>query len=379
VKIAVGGSAVKVTEIREKREKSESLLKVKRGKVRGMSPASSRRAEFFMRSIDRRAVKRTDVLTQTTGPDGLSRSDWPKVEQARRAWEKRFERKYGKDAACLIWKKEEHKDGRPHLHRLLLWVVKPPSWKEFIDWDDLAWAESLGVPVHRVRCKYEQMRSWAGVSNYLKKYIGKAVKDEELSDSFTGRCWGVRWAENVPRVFREEVVSAEVGKRYLRVLRKLQSRKREKFYRRSSADREWRRIRQSEKPFVDANNEPLCGSGMDDRVRFWREECEQEIKRVRPSCLMRRRENLWSQDLKTGKLELTGEEVSSRACGTHFVESDEAEKLLAFIKRAARGLGPEGLGRVLACEARWAVVAAERKREKPCPVEIDTMPDDVPF
>ncbi len=383
VQIAVGGSAVKVTEIREKREKKERLLLVreKRGKVRGMSAASSRRAEFFLRSIDQRAVKRCDFITQTSGPDGLSQSDWPKVEQARRAWEKRFERKYGNHSACCIWKKEPHKDGRPHLHRLLLWMVEPPSLKEFREWDDLAWAESLGVLVHRVRCKIERMRTWAGVSCYLRKYIGKEVKDEELSDVFTGRCWGVRWAQNAPREVREEVVGPEVGKRYLRVLRKLQSRKREKFYRRSRADREWRRIHLL-KAIVDANNNPMFRFGcLDEQVRWWRVECEQEIKRVRPSCLMRRRENLWSQDLKTGKLELSGEEVTSRAYGTHFVQAEQAEKLLAFIKRAARGLSPDGLGPVLACEARWAVIrqGEVRKREKPCPGESGTIIDDVPF
>lgn len=381
VQIAVGGSAVKVTEVREKREKKERLLLVKRkrGQVRGMSPASSRRAEFFLRSIDQRAVKRCDFITQTSGPEGLSQSDWPKVEQARTRWEKRFEREFGKHAACCIWKKEPHKDGRPHLHRLVLWVTAPPSLKEFRDWNDLAWAGSLGVPVHRARCRVERMKTWAGVSFYLRKYIGKTVKDEEFSEAMTGRCWGVRWEENAPREVREEVVSAAVGKRYLRVLRKLQSRKREKFYRRSRADKEWRRVRFT-KALTMGNRVYRTFADVADQVKWWRDECGQEIKRVRPSCLLRRRENLWSQDVKTGKLELSGEEVVSRAYGTHFVQSDQAEKLLAFVKRAASGFAAEGMGQVLACEARWMMAAATlSKVRKRGSADDDMIADDVPF
>ncbi len=231
VKVANGGSAVRCTEIMEKREKKPRRFARKRGRVRGMSRAAARRAEFFLRSINQEAVKGCFFITQTAGPEVLAVNDWAKVERARRSWETKFERKYGKDAACCIWKKEPHKDQRPHLHRLLLWVVPPPSLEEFREWDDVAWAESLGAPVERCRCQVQGVMTWAGITIYLRKYIGKTVKGEEFGGAVTGKCWDIRWRKNAPIEFYEEIVTPEVGKQYVRTLRKLQSCKREKFYR----------------------------------------------------------------------------------------------------------------------------------------------------
>ncbi len=378
--IAKGGSAVRCTEIREKRERKPHLSARKRGGVRGMSPAAARRAEFFLRSINQEAVKGCFFITQTAAPEVLGVNDWSKVERARRAWEKRFERRWGKDAACCIWKKEPHRDERPHLHRLLLWLTAPPSLKEFRDWDDLAWAESLGGPVERCRCQVQEVVTWAGITIYLRKYIGKAVKEEDFGGALTGKCWDVRWRKNAPVQFSEEVVTAEVGKRYQRALRKHQSAKREKFYRRSSVDRQWRRIRPL-RQIDDACGRALVRfEDLGDQVRWWRDECGQEIKRVRPSCMMRRVVMTWASDTETGKIQPMREEVETRAIGTHFIDAAVAQRLLAFIKRDVRGMPAEGLGPVLACESRWMKDAgAVRKRGKPHRVEDDTMPDDVPF
>jgi hypothetical protein len=222
--------------------------------------------------------------------------------------------------------------------------------------------------------------TWAGVTLYLRKYIGKTVKGEEFAGALTGKCWDVRWRKNAPVEFVEEVVSPEVGKRYVRALRKLQSCKREKFYRRSSADPEWRRIRHL-KEILDANKKPIVRfDDLHDQVRWWRDECGQEIKRVRPSCMMSRVVMTWASDAETGKIQPMREEVETRAIGTHFIDASVAQRLLAFIKRDVRGLPAEGLGPVLACEARWMKDAvAVRKRAKLQRVEHGTIVDDVPF
>jgi hypothetical protein len=223
--------------------------------------------------------------------------------------------------------------------------------------------------------------TWAGITIYLRKYIGKSVKEEEFGGALTGKCWDVRWRKNAPVEFSEEIVTPEVGKQLSRSLRKLQSCKREKFYRRSSADPQWRRIRHL-KEILDANNKPMVRfDDLHDQVRWWRDECGQEIKRVRPSCMMSRVVMTWASDAETGKIQPMREEVETRAIGTHFIGAAVAQRLLAFIKRDVRGLPAEGLGPVLACESRWMkdVVTVRKRGGPPCWADLGTMLDDVPF
>jgi hypothetical protein len=377
VEIAEGGTAVRVRQIQEKREKKTRLMLPKRGLVRGMSAASGRRAEFFLRSVDRSKVTKTFFITQTAGPEFLGVGEWSAVESARRAWERRFESKYGKDAAFCFWKKEPHpSDGRPHLHRLLMWIVPSPGLQDFRDWDDQAWADSLGAPLKRVRCRVEEVRTWAGVSCYLRKYIAKPVGEEEYAGEPTGKCWDVRWRKNAPVNIREEVVPEAVGKKYLRTLRKLQSRKREKwYYRLPFFIGGYQRLVFFDKGLIEVGGQaPRMFSNLPEQMRYCRESFDWRFKRSRPACMVCRVVQCWSVDSDTGRLEPSGKplvdekgnevlgEVQTRAFSVHFVPDDQAQKLLTLCKETVAGVAR---GDLTTCEKRWAREAGGRVEPLP--------------
>jgi hypothetical protein len=353
VEIAEGGTAVRVREVREKRERKSKLVGVKRGRIRGMSKAASLRALFVLQSINQEKVKGVFFITQTAGPEFLGVNDWAAVERARRLWEKAFERKYGGDCACCFWKKEPHpSDNRPHLHRLLIWVVQPPSLVEFRAWDDQAWADALGAPLHRVRCSVELMRTWAGATFYLRKYIGKPIEGDEFGGALTGKCWDVRWRKNMPVRITETSVSAAVGVKMLRTLRRVQSRKREKWSFRPGPAYAWRRHYPVFSLQVSLNAPPVEFSDDASYRRYASDHFGWQFKRSRPSCMCRRVVKVWSMDDRSRKIELSGEEIEMRAFAAHFVPSSQARKLLEFCEKAVRG-GP--VAKLTSCELRWAV------------------------
>ena len=197
VSIAENGGVCRVVESVPRRPRSTGG---KRGKVRGFSVGSKLRMLEFVQSIDRTGIRGHWFATHTV-PAG--EADWARIERLRRAWVKRFSRKWGKNAAGIVWKKEAHGSGTPHLHSVILWVVEPPRMLAFRAWNDSAWAKVVASenPAHvRTGCNVQEVRSWRGVTSYVAKYLGK--ESGEVLPEGTGRVWGVHNRSVLPRSVR---------------------------------------------------------------------------------------------------------------------------------------------------------------------------------
>jgi len=96
---------------------------------------------------------------------------------------------------------------------------------EFRPWNDVAWAESIGQPAAAVTaCNVTMMRSIEGTNHYIAKYLAKPAGDDV--QSFTGRVWGVIRRDQLPVDMRDDVVAREVLKLVVRVLVKMQCKRR---------------------------------------------------------------------------------------------------------------------------------------------------------
>jgi len=156
----------------------------RRGRVREYSPASRRRMQRRLASIDRRALSGKPLFVTLTYP-----ATWPKDG---RTWKthldtflKRLKRLVPHAAA--IWKLEFQKRGAPHFHLLVFgcaylshrWVAR--AWNAVAAPGDKAHLKA-GTEVTRVK-------TWRGVAWYAAKYMSKVESVE--THSWTGRYWGV--------------------------------------------------------------------------------------------------------------------------------------------------------------------------------------------
>jgi hypothetical protein len=283
-----------------------------RGKVQGFSAASRLNMLRAVHAIDRQGVVERFFGTLTV-PRG--EGTWAGMEKHRRNWLKRFDRRWP-GAAFIVWKKELHKSGTVHLHALIFWVREAPRVKEFRAWNDDAWADVVksSNPWHRrVGCRVERMHSWNGVGHYCAKYL---AKDQEHVSEGTGRIWGIHNRELVPVSIDVQRLPGAAGVRVKRALRKLQARRREKWW--VKVGGVWNRLR-----------EIKGGHSIGQQVSIARA-AGLRVKRRRPRCLRRRLVNVWGAEEGTPNLELVSQEWTCDAPSLHFVRESTARGLLAW-------------------------------------------------
>ena len=203
-----------------------------RGDVSGFSYASRRRMMDALSSVDRRQVKAVFFGTCTA-----PHLTWESIESVRRRWVQRLERRWAGSRWTLLWRKEPHESGRPHLHWLLLWLDEPPHLvKSFRPWNDLAWAESTGRPdIVRTCCRVEMILKWQGASAYCSKYCAKVVEEG------SGRQWGIIRRQHWPIVLKAEACPRPVWALAVRVLRRIAQGRAGHFEIRSRKGTPWRR------------------------------------------------------------------------------------------------------------------------------------------
>ena len=313
----------------------------KRGEVKGFSRASRLRMTELLQSIDRSKVASTFFATLTV-PRG--ERDFKGLERDRRLWLKRFERQFP-GMASIVWKKEPHKSGTPHLHALIFWWSNPPKMVEFRQWNDVAWAEVVKSvnPHHAERgCRVELMRTWNGVAFYAGKYIGKA---NEVSVRESGRIWGVHNRKLLAVSISEEVLEPEVGKRMRRTLRKLQERKKSHWLERvqkKDGSFVWVKLRGQSYRIKSACSAfaEFHYADVEKQVR-WAKRDGRPVRFVKGRALARRVVPIYGDTVteslflggQVKRVEKVGEEVHSFAPALHLVASREVERLRDFYKR----------------------------------------------
>lgn len=220
--IAEGGRCARVREVMPPRP--PVLPDVKRGQVRGFSAGSRSRMLEFLQCVDRTKVAGLYFGTLTI-PAGRA-CTWAQAEGYRRAWVKRFRRRWGASGWFMVWRKEAHESGLPHLHFIVGWLGRVPHLvNQFRPWNDDAWAEVIGtagVTSVRTECRVELLKSWNGATCYCAKYMAKV--DEQKLPARTGRMWGVENRKLVPRRISFLGLEHQPGCQVRRQLRKYRGR-----------------------------------------------------------------------------------------------------------------------------------------------------------
>jgi hypothetical protein len=274
----------------------------------------------LVHSIDQSQVVCTFFAGYTV-PRG--EADWAQMERHRRAYLKRFDRRWGDASAFIVWKKEPHKSGTVHLHALIFWVVPEPRLEDFRRWNDDAWAETVKSPNphhRRVGCRVELMQSWSGVGWYCAKYL---AKDWIGVDADTGRIWGVHNRHLLARSIDVQHVPPLVGVQMQRQLRKLQRRRRERWW--VQVEGHWIPI------FSGRGRLPVP-----DQVSMAKR-MGHRVKRFRPTCLVTTERSVWADVIESNgfrsgvrSLECLGTERHAFASSLHFIREDTARRLLTW-------------------------------------------------
>ena len=217
----------------------------KRGTIQGFSRSSRRHLIELVGRIDTSKIAHVLFVTLTGPPAAMT---WEGLNLNLRAWLARVERRWGDRRYFILWRKESHKSGVPHLHALIMWLDKVEKLGEFLHefraWNDQAWAGVLKMPeIADTACRVELMKSWNGVTHYTAKYVSK-VEDEaclKLSRN-TGRTWGIVRRDLMPIQLRLADLSREEYELVMRVMVKLQQRKRRCVQVQDGESREWRTV-----------------------------------------------------------------------------------------------------------------------------------------
>lgn len=222
LRIAEGGRCCRIRESMPPRP--SPFPDKKRGQVRGFSAGSRSRMLEFLQCVDRAKVAGLYFGTLTI-PAGRQ-CTWAQAEAYRRAWVKRFRRRWGSSGWFMVWRKEAHSSGLPHLHFILFWLGHVPHLvNQFRPWNDDAWAEVIGTAVTssvRTECRVELLKSWNGATMYCAKYMAKV--DEQKLPARTGRMWGVENRKLVPRRISFLGLEHKPGCQVRRQLRKYRAR-----------------------------------------------------------------------------------------------------------------------------------------------------------
>lgn len=295
----------------------------RRGECHGFSRSSRLNMLATVHAIDRASIVCTFFVTLTV-PAG--EGGWQEMESWRSLWFKRFERRWGRGRCFIVWKKELHKNGTPHLHALIFWVENPPHLKDFRPWNDDAWADTVKSqnPHHRrVGCRVELMNSWNGVGHYCAKYL---AKDQDGLQAETGRIWGV-WNRELRNTRALNVQSHQMqpmaGRKVRRVLRRLQRRRRESWW--VLWEKKWCKLRRVKNLSVLDQVAQAKAAGL-------------RVKRCRPRCQVTRQYQVWAETITSSRalgreirqLEPVGVEISSYAPSLHFVQADTALRLMRW-------------------------------------------------
>ena len=375
IEIAQGGALLRF--VGEKRP-GKAPENVKRGKVRGMSPASRLRQKKRINAIDRTKVKKVLFVTMTLRRRTSSADDqqlpafgvvesWDKIEAARRKWFKRLERFLAGRQWFAIWRKEPTDMGMAHLHVLIFFLddIDPPAkgcrghardpWAfwlvaTFRPWNDLAWAECVGDPsIEHTACSSELMKGWGGVTAYLTKYLGKEqdLRDSEIE---TGKVWDIVHRDLMPVDWSRECVKRPVGVLAQRACRKWQQRKAESWqaqFKNDDGETYWQTLRPKVVPgrviSVIEHVERLKSLGVRVRRRRPRLSCTRDIQLwieepegMRPADLSR------DLDLRDspGVFEVKDENGVTRTVerttfytSTFFLPAVEAQRVIEWAKR----------------------------------------------
>jgi hypothetical protein len=332
--VAIGGGVTELIKKGRKRSAGEKKNN-RRGTCRGFTRWSRRRFAISIQQLNRSRVVRAFFVTLTE-PEGAT--DWSSIERHRRAYFERFRRQWG-ERATVYWKKEPHESGTPHLHLLVFWSGEPPRWREFIRWNDPAWGDVTDNAKLHVACNVKWLRSWNGVAFYVAKYFGKLVEDPGAVES-TGRIWGIFNRAVRSRLVElvEDELSPEVGRRCVRVLRKLQARKRRRLMVSKSRLRagqkiKWKRLR--------ALRDGIGGQVLtpDQAVLFWRD-LGHRVSLFKPRVMYTRSVPVWVEVEEKGRVRIElrkeaegGSHEKESVCSSHhFVASDEVVRLVSFIR-----------------------------------------------
>ncbi|MDF1755949.1 MAG: hypothetical protein P1U89_24385 [Verrucomicrobiales bacterium] len=186
--------------IREgKNGQPDELVGVKRGTVRGFSPASRRRMFKLLATLG----DSVPVMVTLT----YRKAQFPEGKEVLKAHFKKFwqmvQRKYRGNFLGCIWKIELQKSGVPHFHLL---VYSKDGTQPFIDhvWLAKAWAKASEdeSPDHiKAGTRVEAIRSCDGALSYAAKYLGKV----DQTNWCYGRVWGCRSKNNLPICETEEI------------------------------------------------------------------------------------------------------------------------------------------------------------------------------
>lgn len=400
-----GGKCVKLTRIAGERGKPAHLRGRRRGKIHGLSVEAGLRLRRAMLSVNQEKVGEAFFVSNSVPLiNDIPEQGWAEFNKSLESYKDRFEYRWREQGAFIV--KELTEKGCPHLHMVIPWAPgKSPTWAEFVEWNDKAWADAVGSkhPKHRERgCRVELCRSWEGAASYLSCYLNPATSDDpRMEDS--GKMWGCIGRRYLPIDWKKPVeMTANQGKAYARALLKLQRKKRTHWLVSKQTHTmkenwgkpvEWRRLKFQQRMLASDVGMSVMTDDQLERVhdqgaRFVNLDLRQQVmffkdwgfkvKKIVPSCCRRVKIPLWSADAETGKMECAGrstgkvydpvrhtfvngkddfavpcergEEIHSFSSGWHHIDVKEAMRLLAFIQSS-----PDRLTR---CERRWA----EKKR-----------------
>jgi len=223
VSFAVGGEVCHTRRVTLDRPERGPSFGGSRGKCRGFSGASRRRILTLLQLIDGKAYQCHTFITCTVkaGTFGVGADAMAAMEKARRVWARFWRKKY--PGVVVVWKKELHRSGTPHLHAIVFWPVGMvlPRWSSFRRWHDGVWASaarSVGAVVGKGACRCEGLRSKRGVMWYAAKYL---AQEEDIGFP-SGRIWGVlhrdavKWSD-----VDGEVLDPVAGKLFVRACARL--------------------------------------------------------------------------------------------------------------------------------------------------------------
>lgn len=293
-----------------------------------------------VQEIDRTGIQGHWFATWTV-PAG--EAGWVRIERLRRAYFKRFGRKWGA-SAFVVWKKEEHPQqrGTIHLHGIIFWVDAPPDLLVFRSWNDVAWARTVGSenPAHeRTGCNVQRVKTWRGVTCYVAKYLGK---EAEAVDEPTGRIWSIYNKRVVPKSVRVDVVSKSVGFRITRAQRKLQQSKRRRFRFRIGVQGSW--VKCYARVYGIGSRSAVYS--VEDQIAVARRAAEFmgvgfKVRVRRPKGCTTVPVKIWQEvhdsASRRSRVQSGGVELHAFTPGRHFVESSESIRCIEFFKlQAAR-------------------------------------------
>jgi hypothetical protein len=320
-----GGSFCRMTQVIFPRPRGNLPVDGSPGRaIRGFSRSARLRMLEYINSIDQTRVKTTFFLSHTVKKDTL---DWIGIERARRIWTERFRRKWSDDNATVIWKKEPHKSGTPHLHMLILWSKWAPDLNEYRKWSDDAWCESVataGGNAAPAGQRVELMRLWQGVQSYCSKYCAKLINDEDGIPEKTGKIWGITFRKNIPIERDTEYFKKETGIRVKRALRRLQQRRSQRYEVRES-DGKWFTVRQSQNK--------ILGLVTVEQTLEFAKKAGLKVRKIKPKCMRNDRVPIWLEDEK-GKMIHDGFEIHAFTSSVHFVKDSTIRALVDFTERA---------------------------------------------